>query len=67
MFKTLVLVCSLIDPSNCIEMENTRHPILTEKACVARAMEMARDLNRYMPNFKAMSYKCIPLKKGTLT
>ena len=56
MFKTLVLVCSLIDPSNCIEMENTRHPILTEKACVARAMEMARDINRYMPNFKAMSY-----------
>ena len=67
MFKTLVLMCSLINPANCIEMENTRHPILTEKACVARAMEMANDINRYMPDFKAMSYKYIPLKKGSLT
>ena len=50
----------------CIEFENARHPLTTYESCKARAMEMANDINR-MTQYKAIAWKCLPIKHGTLT
>lgn len=67
MYEVLVLACLLTDPQHCIELENTRHPISTHKQCENRAMEMGTAVNDYMIGWKAVSWKCNPLKKGRLT
>ena len=66
MFKALVLACLVSNPEQCIEFENARHPLTTYEQCKARAMEMGNDINR-MTSFKAISWKCLPMKQGRLT
>jgi len=67
MYKVLVLACLITDPQRCLELENTRHPITTYNQCQNRAMEMATAVHEYMNGWKAISWKCEPLKQGTLT
>lgn len=66
MFKALVMACLVSNLDQCIEFENARHPLTTYEACKARAMEMANDINR-MTQYKAIAWKCSPMKQGTLT
>ena len=66
MFKALVMACMIANPTDCYEFENTRHPLLTYESCKARTIEMANDINR-MTQYKAIAWKCVPMKAGELT
>jgi hypothetical protein len=66
-FEALVLACLIGDPTDCIQLENTRHPLRTYAQCEARAMEMGSAVNKYMTGYKAISWKCTPLQQGKFT
>ena len=61
-----MLACLIGNPDYCIEFENARHPLATIESCKSRTMEMANDINR-MTQYKAIAWKCLPMKQGTLT
>jgi len=68
-FEALVLACLIGDPTDCLEFRNTRYnpPLNTYARCKARAMEMGSDVNKHLPNYRAISWKCLPVKEGTFT
>jgi hypothetical protein len=63
MFKTLVLVCLLKDPTMCHTLQDTEGPYKTEQQCQVRAYEIATELPEYMPEYIATKYKCIDDKE----
>jgi len=67
MFKCLVMICSLIDPNKCIQLEDIQDIYKVEEQCVARAIEIARQVPYYYPEYRAKKYKCKKLNKGQLT
>jgi len=67
MFNAYVIACALFDPTHCIKFENAIHPLKSERACEARAMEMANDINEMLTDFKAVRWQCYALAGGKLT
>jgi len=61
------MICLINDPTECTLMENTKPPILydTIKACKVRAFEMAYVVEIYAPDWKAISWECKEITKGT--
>lgn len=69
MFTTLVLMCSIATPNDCVLLSDIRGPLPSEDACLARANEMIRDVDREFdfsnePDFAGIEwrYKCDPLE-----
>ena len=67
MYIALVMACLISDPSHCQILEDQRGPYETYELCQARALEMSRDVNKHMPYFKPVRWKCRGVGKGQLT
>ena len=67
MFKCFVIICSLIDPNNCLQLEDITDIHKTEESCIERAIEISTQVPYYYPNYRAMKYRCKKLAKGQLT
>ena len=67
MFKCFVMVCAIINPNNCIQIEDIQDLYKTEERCFERALEIARQVPYYYPEYRAKKYKCKKLAKGRLT
>ena len=50
MFKCFVMICSLLNPKNCMQLEDIRDIHKTEESCVERAIEIATQVPYYYPN-----------------
>lgn len=66
MFKCFVIICSLIDPNNCLQLEDITDIHKTEESCIERAIEISTQVPYYYPNYRAKKYKCKKLVKGQL-
>jgi len=69
MFTTLVMICSVATANDCVLLSDIRGPSPTKEACIARANEIIRDVDREFdfrndPDFAGVewSYKCDPLE-----
>ena len=67
MFKCFVIICSLIDPNNCLQLEDITDIHKTEESCIERAIEISTQVPYYYPNYRATKYRCKKLAKGRLT
>jgi hypothetical protein len=66
MFKCFVIICSLIDPNNCLQLEDIRDIHKTEESCIERAIEIATQVPYVYKDFRAVKYRCKKLEKGQL-
>tara|TARA_A200000159_G_C7018995_1_gene213103 strand:+ start:347 stop:505 length:159 start_codon:yes stop_codon:yes gene_type:complete len=50
-------------------IENTEYPVIYETydACKARALEIGSEVSIYIPQWRAMRWKCIKIKEGKFT
>ena len=67
MFKCFVMICAIINPNNCIQLEDVQDIYKTEEECVERAIEIGLQVPYYYPEYRATKYKCKKLAKGRLT
>jgi len=67
MFKAIVLACSILDPTQCIEFHDMRGPYPDTKQCEQRAMVMSRDIGEMAHGLMPISWRCKPLRKGMLS
>lgn len=69
MFKVIVTVCLIIDPSKCMFIENTEYPVVYEtfEQCKARALEIGSDVPNYIPQWRAIRWKCLKIREGKFT
>lgn len=58
MFTTLLLVCHLANPTDCITLQDSRGPYKTKQECVERAYEMIQDLNNSPIPIQPVAFKC---------
>lgn len=58
MFKVFVLLCSISNPEECVTFNDTHGLKATEEECRTRAIEMTRDLDRYITIPFEASYVC---------
>lgn len=61
------MICSLIDPNKCMQLEDIQDIYKVEEQCVARAIEIATQVPYYYPEYRATKYRCKKLAKGQLT
>jgi hypothetical protein len=68
MFKAIVLVCALADPTVCFELHDTTEPggFKTRELCKERAMQISRDSYEALPNWRPTAWRCQQLKEGRL-
>lgn len=63
MFKAMVLACSLIEPTDCWEFQDTLGPYSTSKQCYARAVEMSEHIkDNFGSEMNPAKYVCEELK-----
>ena len=67
MFQALVLACMVLQPDQCLQLEDQRGPYKTYERCEARVYEMSRVVHIYLKGYKPVSWKCVPLPKGKLS
>ena len=69
MFKVIVTVCLIIDPSKCMFIENIQYPVVYEtfEQCKARALEIGSDVPNYIPQWRAIRWKCLKIREGRFT
>ena len=69
MFKVLVTVCRIADPTKCMFIENTQYPVVydTFESCKARALEIGSEVPMYLPKYRAIRWKCSKIKEGKFT
>lgn len=69
MFKVIVTVCLIIDPSKCMFIENIQYPVVYETfdQCKARALEIGSDVPNYIPQWRAIRWKCLKIREGKFT
>jgi hypothetical protein len=69
MFKVIVTVCLIIDPSKCMFIENIQYPVVYEtfEQCKARALEIGSDVPNYIPQWRAIRWKCLKIREGKFT
>jgi len=65
MFKAIVLMCAMADPTNCYEFSDTRGPYPTVPMCEARIGEMIPDIAMMQVEKQTFKYQCKAL--GTET
>ena len=66
MFKALVTICVIGMPNDCQVLEDQLGPYETKSACKNRALEISRQVYKYYPLWKPMSYRCKELPPGRL-
>ena len=66
MFKAIVLACSIVNPTDCLEFHDIRGPYETQQQCKARAMEMAQQIGERL-ELMPKAWRCQVLKPGMLT
>ena len=66
MFKTLVTMCVIGIPNNCMTLEDQYGPYETELECKQRALAISRQINKYYPLWKPFKYQCKRLPVGRL-
>jgi len=59
MFMTYILACALYQPQICTELRDTRGPYKTEQQCIARAIDLSRQLELVFVVPHTYSYKCV--------
>tara|TARA_A100000172_G_C3042634_1_gene111111 strand:+ start:2240 stop:2440 length:201 start_codon:yes stop_codon:yes gene_type:complete len=57
--KTIVLICQLNNPTNCLLLEDTEGLHKTFNKCAARANELREALPNYLPHMRAVDFKCV--------
>ena len=69
MFKVLVTICLIADPTKCIFVENVQYPVVYEtfEECKARALEIGSDVPNYIPQWRAIRWKCLKIREGKFT
>lgn len=69
MFKVIVTVCLIIDPTKCMFIENIQYPVVYEtfEQCKARALEIGSDVPNYIPQWRAIRWKCLKIREGKFT
>jgi len=67
MFKCFVMICAIINPNNCFQIEDIQDIYKTEEECVQRAIEIATQVPYVYKDFRAVKYRCKKLAKGRLT
>ena len=63
MFETWVLICAIGSPL-CHTLVDEYGPYNNKKQCITRAYEIAAELPKHMPNYKAVKYKCMKVEKN---
>lgn len=58
MFTTILLVCHLANPNDCVLLKDNRGPYETKLECVERAYEMIWDLNNSPAPVKPVAFSC---------
>lgn len=66
MFKCFVIICSIINPSDCLRLEDITDIHKTEQSCIERAIEISTQVPYYYPNYRAIKYRCKKLAKVQL-
>mgnify|MGYP003119562211 FL=1 len=66
MFKCFVIICSIINPNDCLRLEDITDIHKTEQSCIERAIEISKQVPYYYPNYRATKYRCKKLAKGQL-
>ena len=64
MLKTIVLICHLNNPSQCMELHDNRGLHKTFNQCAERAYQLQQDLPKYLPHMRAIDFKCVEGKEG---
>jgi hypothetical protein len=58
MFKTLVMLCAIAQPNQCVLFEDTTGPQETMQDCYQRAVEMEKGLAPLFPVPMMARFKC---------
>lgn len=61
------MICSIINPKNCLQLEDITDIHKTEQSCIERAIEISTQVPHYYPYYRAKKYRCKKLAKGQLT
>jgi len=61
MLYAAILACSVLDPTACFEIEDTRGPYATRDECVVRVGQMIEDVSALLGNKPHVyRFKCQP-------
>ena len=63
MYELYVLACLLINPNECITLQDLYSPHNTIDKRLARAYEVSKDIPVYAPHYFPKSYKCLDIRK----
>lgn len=61
------MICAIINPNNCMQLEDVQDIYKTEEECVERAIKIGLQVPYYYPEYRAVKYRCKKLAKGRLT
>ena len=61
------MVCAIISPNKCFQIEDIQDIYKTEEKCIERAIEIGLQVPYYYPHYRAVKYRCKKLAKGQLT
>jgi hypothetical protein len=66
MFKLLVYACMIINPKQCLILENTEYPVIYEtfEQCKERALVIGSEIPKYIKGYRAVKWKCSEVKEG---
>lgn len=65
-YKLLVIACLIGNPKHCMVIENTEYPVVYEtyEACKQRALVIGSEVNKYMPSYRAVKWRCAEVQEG---
>lgn len=66
MLKTIVLICQLNNPTNCMLLEDTEGLHRSLRQCAARANELREAIPEYLPHMRAIDFKCVRAKEAQI-
>tara|TARA_R100000900_G_scaffold106323_1_gene82493 strand:- start:264 stop:464 length:201 start_codon:yes stop_codon:yes gene_type:complete len=58
MYELFVLACLVINPVQCVILEDLNGPHKREIDCMARAQEIKEQIEKNTPSYSAKKYKC---------
>jgi hypothetical protein len=61
------MICAIISPNKCFQIEDIQDIYKTEEKCIERAIEIGLQVPYYYPDYRATKFRCKKLAKGRLT
>ena len=58
------MICVIINPNNCIQLEDVQDIYKTEEECVERAIEIGLQVPYYYPEYRQLNINVKNLQKG---